>query len=96
MKQHCSEHAITELVEAAALQAEISHQRLSLEWGHMMLARMVQLWKHIEAVEPLAYEDKVAAQVHMLDEATGTLWRLHKMLTYTRRVLRQHQRQLRH
>jgi hypothetical protein len=96
MKQHGSGHAMAELAAAAALQAEITHHRLALEWGHMVLTRMTQRWDHIEACEALAYEDKVAAQVHVLDEATGSLWRLHKMLAYSRRVLHQHQRQLRH
>ena len=96
MKQHGSEDIIADLEEAAALQAEITHHRLALEWGQMVLTRAVQLWDHIEAHEALAYEDKVAAQVHMLDEATATLWRLHKMLAHTRRVLQQHQRNLRH
>ena len=32
MKQHGFEHAIAELMEAAALQTEITHHRLALEW----------------------------------------------------------------
>jgi hypothetical protein len=96
MKQHGFESTVAELVEAAALQAEITHHRLALEWGQMVLTRAVQLWDDIEACEALAYEDKVAAQVHMLDEATGSLWRLHKVLAHTRRVLQQHRRHLRH
>jgi hypothetical protein len=90
-----SEHPIAELVEAAALQTEVAHQRLALEWGHMMLTHVVQLWDQLEALETMAYEDKVAAQVRMLDETTGSLWRLHKMLAHTRRVLQQHRRHLR-
>jgi hypothetical protein len=90
-----SEHPIAELVEAAALQTEVAHQRLGLEWGHMMLTHVVQLWDQLEALEAVAYEDKVAAQVRMLEETTGNLWRLHKMLAHTRRLLRQHRRRLR-
>jgi hypothetical protein len=89
------EHPIAELVEAAALQTEIAHQRLALEWGHMMLTHVVQLWDQLEALEAVAYEDKVAAQVRLLDETTGSLWRLHKTLAHTRRVLQQHRRRLR-
>ena len=88
-------HPITGLVEAAALQTEVAHQRLALEWGQMMLTHVVQLWDQLEALEAVAYEDKVAAQVRLLDETTGSLWRLHKMLTHTRRVLQQHRRHLR-
>jgi hypothetical protein len=89
------EHPIAELVEAATLQNEVAHQRPALECGHMMLTHVVQLWNQLEALEGVAYEDKVAAQVRMLDETTGSLWRLHKTLTYTRRVLQQHRRRLR-
>jgi hypothetical protein len=32
----------------------------------------------------------------MLDEVTGSLWRLHKILAHTRRMLQQHRRHLRH
>jgi hypothetical protein len=92
---HGSEHPIAELVEAAALQTEVAHQRLALEWGQMMLTHVVQLWDQLEALEGVAYEDKVAAQVRMLDETTGSLWRLHKMLAHARRVLQQHRRGLR-
>jgi len=90
-----SEYPIAELVEAAALQTELAHQRLAIEWGHMMLTHAVQLWDQLGALEAVAYEDKVAAQVRMLDETTGSLWRLHKMLAHTRRVLQQHRRRLR-
>jgi hypothetical protein len=90
-----SEHPIAELVEAAALQSEIAHQRLALEWGHMMLTHVVQFWNQLEALEAMAYEDKVTAQVRMLDETTGSLWRLHQMLAHTRRALQQHRRRLR-
>jgi hypothetical protein len=38
----------------------------------------------------MAYEDKVAAQVRTLDEATGSLWHLHKALVATRRQLQGH------
>jgi len=96
MKQHGFEHAIAELAEAAALQAEITQHRLALEWGQMVFTRAVQLWGDIEAHEALAYEDEVVAQVHMLDEASGSLWRLHKMLAHTRRVLQRHRRHVRH
>jgi uncharacterized membrane protein YccC len=90
-----SEHPIAELVEAAALQSELAQQRLALEWGHMMLTHVVQLWDQLEALEAMAYEDKATAQARMLDETTGSLWRLHQMLAHTRRVLQQHRRRLR-
>ena len=96
MKEQGFEHAIAELAEAAALQAEITQHRLALEWGQMVFTRAVQLWDDIEAHEALAYEDKVVAQVHMLDEASGSLRRLQKMLAHTRRMLQRHRRHVRH
>ena len=95
MKQHGFEHAITELAEAAALQTEITQQRLALEWGQMLFWHAVRLWDAIEAHEALAYEDKVVAQVRMLDEASDSLRHLQKMLTHTRRTLQRHRRSLR-
>jgi hypothetical protein len=96
MKQHGFEHAIAELVEAAALKAEITNHRLALEWGQMLFTRAFKLWDDIEAHEGLAYEDKVVAQINMLDEASGSLWHLHKALIHTIRVLQRHRRYLRH
>jgi uncharacterized protein YabN with tetrapyrrole methylase and pyrophosphatase domain len=96
VKPHSVEHVIAELVEAAALQAEITQHRLALEWGQMVFSRAVQLWTDIETHEALAYEDKVVAQIQMLDEATSSLDRLQKMLAYTRRVLQRHRRHVRH
>jgi hypothetical protein len=96
MRQHGSEQAIAKLIEAAALQAEITQHRLALEWGQMLFTHAVRLWDKIEAHEALAYEDKVAAQVHMLAEATRSLWELHRMLARIRRVLQQHRQYLRH
>jgi hypothetical protein len=96
MKQHGIEHAIAELVEASALQDEITHHRLALEWGQMVFTRMVQLWNDIEAHESLAYEDKVVAQINILDEVAGSMWHLQKMLTQSRCMLQRHRRHLRH
>jgi uncharacterized coiled-coil protein SlyX len=96
MRQHGFEHGIAELVEAAALQAEVTHHLLALEWGGMVFNRMVRLWNDTEAHEALAYEDKVAAQIHMLDEVSSSLSHLQKMLTRTHRVLQRHRRHLRH
>jgi hypothetical protein len=50
-----------------------------------MLTHMVQLWGQLEAPEGVAYGDNVAAQVRMLDDTTGSLWRLHKILAHASR-----------
>ena len=96
MTAHTQQHAIADLVEAAILQEEFAQRRWALEWGERTFAQLVRIWNHIETHETLAYEDKVSAQIRVLDEATSTLWRLHKALVHTRRLLKQHQRDLRH
>ena len=96
MKSCNLRHAIAELAEAAALQEEVAQDRLALEWGQLLFTRLVRLWDCIEAHETLAYEDKVSAQIRVLDEATTTLWRLHRTLTQTRRLLKRHEQNLRH
>jgi hypothetical protein len=59
-----------------------------------VVTRLLKVWKQLEAHDAMAYEDKVAAQVHILDEATSSLWHLHKALVRTNRTLKAHQQQL--
>lgn len=87
-------HVVADLTEAVAIQAEVAHDRLALEWGHIVVTRLLKVWKQLEAHDALAYEDKVAAQVHILDEATSSLWHLHKALVRTSRTLKAHQQEL--
>jgi hypothetical protein len=94
MERQSVGQAVADLTEAVAVQAEVAHDRLALEWGHLVVTRLLKAWKHLEAHEALAYEDKVAAQMHILDEATSSLWHLHKALVRTNRTLKAHQRQL--
>jgi hypothetical protein len=60
----------------------------------MVVTRLLKVWKHLEAQDALAYEDKVAAQMRILDEATSSLWHLHRALVRTNRTLKAHQQQL--
>jgi hypothetical protein len=85
---------VADLTEAAAIQAGVAHDRLALEWGYIVLTRLLRVWKQLETHEALAYEDKVAAQVRILDEATSSLWHLHKALVRTSRTLKAHHQQL--
>ena len=85
---------VADLTEAAALQAEVAHDRLALEWAQIVVTRLLNIWKQLEGHETLAYEDKVTAQVRILDEATSSLWHLHKALVHTNRRLKAHQQQL--
>jgi len=94
MEQESVDQAIADLTEAVAVQAEVAHDRLALEWGHIVVARLLNVWKQLEAPDGLAYEDKVAAQVRIIDESTSSLWHLHRALVRTSRTLKGHQQQL--
>ena len=94
MEQEYLGQSVADLAEAAAVQAEVSHDRLALEWGHLVVSRALKLWKQLEAHESLAYEDKVAAQVRVMDEASSSLWHLHKAMVRSSRTLKAHQQQL--
>jgi uncharacterized coiled-coil protein SlyX len=94
MEQQNHGHAVADLTEAVAVQAEVAHDRLALEWGQLVISRLLTMWKRLESVDTVAYEDKVAAQVQVLDEATSSLWHLHKSLVRTSRTLKAHHQQL--
>src|SRR5215475_6666104 len=87
MKQEGVDQTVADLTEAVAVQAEVAHDRLALEWGHVVVTRLLKVWRQLEVVDGLAYEDKVAAQLHVLEEATSSLWHLHKALVRTTRTL---------
>ena len=94
MKEDHVEAMIADLAEAAAIQQGFAHQHLALEWGQTLFEDLAHTWMAIEAHESFAYEDKVALQVHVLDEAAASLWHLHKAFVGTRRLLKRHQRDL--
>ena len=94
MEQQSVGQTVADLTEAVAIQAEVANDRLALEWGHIMVTRLLRVWKQLEAQDAVAYEDKVAAQVHVLEEATTSLWHLHKALLRTNRTLKAHQQLL--
>ena len=94
MKHLSVGQTVADLSEAVAVQAAVAHDRLALEWGHIVVTRLLKVWKQLEAQDALAYEDKVAAQVHVLEEATSSLWHLHKALVRTNRTLKAHQQEL--
>lgn len=81
---------LDDLAEASAVQAEVADHRLALEWGQALLRESVQVWSQIERHETLAYEDKVTAQVRVLQEVSLSLWHLHKQLARSLRRLKSH------
>jgi hypothetical protein len=94
MRHVATEQAIDELVEGAAIQDELLNHRLALAWGQQVFTQLLRTWTSLEAYEPLAYEDKVAVQVHVLDEATSSLGQLHQRLVQASRVLHRHRKHL--
>jgi len=96
MEQQKFGQTVTDLTEATVVQAGVAQDRLALEWGHLVVTRLLKVWKQLEAHECLAYEDKVGAQVRIMGEATSSLWHLHKALVRTNRMLKAHQQQLKH
>ena len=94
MKDLTAEQAIDELAEGEAIQAELVGQRVTLEWGQRLFTQLVNTWTVLDTYESLAYEDKVAVQMRVLDEATSSLWHLHKRLLQANRMLKGHRKQL--
>src|ERR671924_1519625 len=94
MKDLTAEQAIDELAEGEAIQAELVGQRLSLEWGQKLFTQLVSTWTVLDTSEGLAYEDKVAVQMRVLEEATASLWHLHKRLLQANRLLKSHRKHL--
>src|ERR1700752_1180729 len=94
MKELTSAQAIDELAAGEAIQAELVGQRMTLEWGQRLFTQLVNTWTVLDSYEALAYEDKVAVQMRVLDEATSSLWHLHKRLLQANRMVKGHRKQL--
>jgi hypothetical protein len=94
VKDLTAEQAIDELAEGEAIQAELVGHRMTLEWGQRLFSQLVNTWSVLDSYEALAYEDKVAVQMRVLDEATSSLWHLHKRLLQANRILKSHRKQL--
>jgi hypothetical protein len=94
MEEHCCRDVVGHLAEAATIQDQLADQRLTLEWTQILFARLLRTWMQLETHENLAYEDKVASQVQLLDEATGSLRHLNETLVRFTRLLRRHRQHL--
>jgi hypothetical protein len=95
MRQYSPGQASTELTVPATIQAEASHQQVVFAWGQTIFTELRRVWALLESEEALAYEDKVAAQVHVLEEATASLRQLHATLGGTCHRLKRHLKSLR-
>jgi hypothetical protein len=94
MKDLTAGQAIDELAEGEAIQAELVGHRMTLEWGQKLFTQLVHTWTVLDTTETLAYEDKVAIQMRVLEEATASLWHLHKRLVQANRMLKSHRKHL--
>jgi hypothetical protein len=88
--QYSSGQTIATVTTAAMLQIEASQQRVVLAWGQTLFTEVGRVWAQLDAAERLAYEDKVAAQVHVLEDATASLDLLYDTLESTCHHLRRH------
>jgi hypothetical protein len=95
MTQHSPGQAIAELTAAATLQTEATYQHVVFAWGQTLFTELRRVWAQLETAEGLAYEDKVAAQVHVLEDATASLGLLSDTLGRSCRRLRRHLQALR-
>jgi hypothetical protein len=95
MRRHSSGQMIAELSAAATLQREATHQHIVFAWGHTLFTELGRVWAQLGTDESLAYEDKLAAQVHVLDDATASLALLSDTLERTCRRLKRHLQALR-
>ena len=95
MTRHSPGQMIAELTAAAMLQTEATHQRVVLAWGQTLFTELGRVWAQLDTAEALAYEDKVVAQVHVLEDATASLELLYDTVEGTCRRLRRHLQSLR-
>ena len=95
MTRHSPGRMIAELTTAATLQAEAIHQRLVLVWGQALFTEFARVWAQLDTAETLAYEDKLEAQAHVLEDATASLGLLSDTLGRSCRRLRRHLQALR-
>ena len=94
MKEQGLDHAIVALTEAASRQEEVAAVQLMRTCGRHMITQSLLLFQQLETDEALADEDKVGVQLRVLQEASESLWHLHKRLSHTSRCLKAHQRDL--
>jgi hypothetical protein len=60
-------------LNSVAIQTEVAYQSRALEWGQTLCGQRLRIWLLLDTHEAAAYEDKLAAQVRVLDEALASL-----------------------
>ena len=64
-------------------------------WGEALFTEVDPVWAQLDIAESPASEDKLAAQVHVLEDASVSLGLLSHCLRLTSRRLRRHLQSLR-
>jgi hypothetical protein len=95
LTQHSPGQAIAELTAAATMQTEVTHQRLVFTWGQTLFTELCRVWARLDSEEALSYEDQLAAQVHVPEDATASLGLRYDTLGGTCRRLKRHLQSLR-
>ena len=95
MQEQRAEDLLADLTQGITIQEEFVQHRLAIEWTRTVIDRLLNKWRQLEAHEGIAYEDKLTSQVNVLDDATASLWHLHKTLGRFSRLLKNHQQHLR-
>ena len=72
------------------LQTEANNQRIVFAWGEVLFSEVDRLWAELDTSERLVYEDKLAAQVHVLEDASVSLGLLSQSLRRTSPRLKRH------
>jgi hypothetical protein len=94
MTRHSPGQTSAELTAAATLQTEAARQRVIFAWGQILFSELQRVWAQLDTGETLAYEDKLAAQVYVLEDATASLAQLYHTLGRSRRRLKRQLRSL--
>jgi hypothetical protein len=95
MIRHGSGETMATLTTAAILQREATDQHLVFAWGQALFKELDRVWAQPDAAERLAYEDKLAAQVHVLEDASVSLGLLAQSLRRTGHRLQRYLQSLR-
>jgi hypothetical protein len=95
MTGHSPGQTIENLIAAATWQREATQLRIVLAWGQTLFTEVGRVWGQLDTAEALAFEDKLAAQVHVLEDATASLALLSETLESTSRRLKRHLQSLR-
>jgi hypothetical protein len=94
MRGYTLEQSLARMAASLPTPAEGILPRHALEGGRTLFTWLLGVWRQLEAEDALAYEDKLATQVRLLEEAIPNLAQLYRTLRHTRRQLKRQLRTL--